>query len=257
MARFDKLEFGEKAKGQTPELAKDRSTDGEKDWLKAADAQRRNGQFENALRFYSRALEDDKAQVTGWLGQVQMLVQLDEWPEAELWARKALELFPGHGDLTAGRAQAVCRAGDPSQALTICDGALKQSGTSAYRWLVRGEIMLATKQPTDRHCFEKAKLLDSDWLVALETALVYLHYRQPSKALDGARRAVEKATDRYYPWYVQGLCQSKAGLNEPARQSFQRCLELCPRHVEADRQLVELDAHGWSLSRLLRRLRGR
>ena len=31
--------------------------------------------------------------VAGWLGQVQMLVFLGEYPEAELWARKALELF--------------------------------------------------------------------------------------------------------------------------------------------------------------------
>ncbi|HEV3007188.1 MAG TPA: tetratricopeptide repeat protein [Pirellulales bacterium] len=257
MARFDKLEFGEKVTDSAPRLAKPGPGEGQKSWLEIADRQRRSGQYENALRHYSRALEDDKTLVTGWLGQVQMLVQLGEWPEAELWARKALELFPSHGDLLAGRAGALCRQGDPSQALAVCDGAMKQPGVSAYRWLVRGEIMVATRRDADRHCFDKAQQLDSDWLVGLESSLVYLHYRQPSKALDRVRRAVERAPDQYHLWYVQGSCQSKAGLDQAARQSFQRCLELCPRHVEAERELAALDSRGWSLGGLLRRLRGR
>ena len=47
--------------------------------------------------------------VAGWVGQVQMLVQLQEYPEADLWSRKGLELFPNNGELLAGRAQAFCR----------------------------------------------------------------------------------------------------------------------------------------------------
>ena len=61
-------------------------------------------------------------------------------------ARKALELFPGHGDLMAGRAQALCRLRDLKRAHEMCDGSLKQSGQSAYRWMVRGELLLAAKQ---------------------------------------------------------------------------------------------------------------
>ncbi len=143
MARFEKLEFDETRK-QSEESAPRLQSEG-RDFLKMADSQRRLGQYENALRYFSRALEDDKSLVTGWLGQVQMLVFLGEFPEAELWSRKALELFPGHGDLLAGRAHALCRQGDTSQALAICDGALRQPGASAYRWLVRGEVMVASR----------------------------------------------------------------------------------------------------------------
>ena len=56
------------------------------------------------LRFYSRALEEDKTLIVGWVGQVQMLVQLGELKEAETWARKALELYPNNPELLAGRA---------------------------------------------------------------------------------------------------------------------------------------------------------
>ena len=100
MARFDKLEIQNSSGGNDEEVRIARD-DG--DWLAQADQQRRVGHYESALRLYSRALEDDKALVVGWLGQIQMLVQLEEYPEAELWARKALELFPNNGDLLAGR----------------------------------------------------------------------------------------------------------------------------------------------------------
>lgn len=255
MARFDKLEFGageEAESSAVPPLKQD-----ELNWLREADMQRRCGQYENALRFYSRALESDRSLVTCWLGQVQMLVLLDEWPEAELWSKKALELFPSNADLLAAQAQAVCRQGNAARAVELSDGSLKQSGNSSYRWLVRGEIMLARKQDTDRHCFDKAQQLDGDWLVPLECALVYLHYRQDSKALARARGAAEKAPDQYYAWYVQGLCQMRLEHAQPARQSFTRCLELCPRHVEAQARLVDLNNRGWSPARLVRRLFGR
>lgn len=254
MARFDKLELGggEKAEhDEVPALRQD-----EPNWLKDADAQRRIGQYENALRFYSRALELDRSLVKGWLGQVQMLNQLDEWPEADLWSKKALELFPSNADLLAAQAQAVCRQGKMPRAMELSDGSLKQAGSSWYRWQVRGEIMLAGKQDTDRHCFDKAQQLDGDWLVPLEAALICLHYRQPSKALGRAQRAVEKAPDQYYAWYVQAVCQARLEHAEPARQSLDRCLELCPRHAEAQALQVTLNGRGWSPFTVVRRIFG-
>lgn len=254
MARFDKLELGGDGKadpGDAPALRQD-----EPNWLKEADAQRRVGRYENALRFYSRALETDRSLVNGWLGQVQMLNLLDEWPEAELWSKKALELFPSHADLLAAQAQAACRQAKQSRAVELSDGALKQAGNSWYRWQVRGEIMVAGKQDTDRHCFDKAQQLESDWLVPLEAALIYLHYRQPSKALTRAQRAVEKAPDQYYAWYAQAVCQTRLEHTQPALQSVERCLELCPRHVEAQMLQVTLRGRGWSPFAWARRLFG-
>jgi len=254
MPRFDKLEFeGSAASGADPEpppIVQRQDID----WIRRADQDRRRGFYENALKYYSRALEIDKSRVSGWLGQVQMLVLLQELPEAELWARKALELFPAHGDLLAGRAQALCRMGDRRRAHEACDGAMKQSGLSAYRWIVRGELMLASRQATDQHCFDKAWQLDRDWLVPLEIALVGLHYGNPSRALPRARQACESAPDQPLPWLVLARCQTAMGLAAPARESLQHCLDLCPGHAEARQQLVELQQP--SLSLLARWLRG-
>ena len=115
--------------------------------------------------------------------------------------------------------------------------------------------MAATKQETDRHCFDKAVQADPGWLVPLEIAGIYLNLDLPGRALDRARRAVELAPDRYYAWFVQGRVEQELGLASAAK-SFQRCLDLCPKHVEAERCLMELDQGGWSLQRLWRRAFG-
>jgi tetratricopeptide (TPR) repeat protein len=256
MARFDKLEFNAR-KQASPEPDESQPTGHDAEhWMKRADQSRRMGLYENALKFYSRALELDHTLVAGWVGQVQMLVQLAEYPEAELWGRKGLELLPNNGELLAGRAQAFCRLSDLKQAHALCDGALQQPGQSAYRWLVRGELMVAGKQDLDRHCFDKAQELDPDWLVPLEVARIYLYYHKPSQALNRARRAVESAPDAYFAWYVQGLCQSQLGLTRPAQESFRHCLEICPRHADAQQQLRLLKKWSWSPMKILRRLVG-
>jgi tetratricopeptide (TPR) repeat protein len=257
MARFDKLEFNIRKGAPRDAPAHDPLVNDADHWMKKADAARRGGLYEGALLYYSRALELDRALVAGWTGQVQMLVQLAEYPEAELWSRKGLELFPNNGELLAGRAQAFCRMPDLRQAHALCDGALQQTGQSAYRWQVRGEVMLAARRDQDRHCFDKAQEIDADWLVPLETACIYLYYHGASKALLRARRAVELAAESHHAWYVQGLCQAEVGLSQPARESFQRCLELCPRHDGAGKALRHLQDWSWSPVKMIRRLFGR
>jgi tetratricopeptide (TPR) repeat protein len=257
MARFDKLEFNAPSPSTGEPAVSKRSDVDEAHWMQQGDANRRQGLYENALKYYSRALENDKSLVAGWLGQVQMLILLGEAKEAEVWSRKALELFPSNGDLMAGRAQACCRMGNGRQAYALSDGAIAQQGLSAYRWMVRGEVMLGGRSEVEEHCFDKAQQLDGDWLIPLEIALIYLHYRRPSKALSRVRRAVDAAPDCFYAWYVQGLCQMRMGLDRQARQCFERCLDLCPRHADSLSRLAELDQQSWSPARLWRRLLGK
>ena len=257
MPRFDRLEFD--SEGEEPQLS-DCAPDPVRDedhWLRTAEENRRSGHYENALRFYSRALEVDKSLISGWLGQVQMLIYLEEYPEAELWSRKALELFKNNGDLLAAQAQALCRKGDHKQASVVCDGALRVEGVSAYRWMVRGELMLANRDKVDQHCFDKAVQLDSDWLVPLEIALIYMHHQVFSKAQWRARQAVDKAPEHFYSWYVLGCAEKELGLTARARKSFGSCLELAPNHLEAQQHLRDLQNRGGPIGRGLRRLFGK
>lgn len=255
MGRFDKLEF-KATQSESEHIADQKIVRKEVAWQEQAIEERRCGHYESALRLYSRALDDDKSLVNCWLGQVQMLVLLDEAVEAELWSRKALELFPGNGDLMAGRAQAVRRSGDTPQALGLSDGSLKGAGQSAYRWMVRGELMASTKRDTDRHCFDKATQLDRDWLVPLEIAGIYMELGNPSRALERIRVAVEQAPDHCYPWYYQGKVEQALGFDAAAARSWQHCLDISPGHIDAQQGLHALQNGGWTLSRTWRRLFG-
>jgi tetratricopeptide (TPR) repeat protein len=257
MTRFDHLEFEEPQSQQSRPAQQVRQREPDHDqqyWLASASEERRNGLFESALRDYSRALELDKSLVAGWVGQVQMLIALDEYPEAELWARKALELFRNNADLLAGRTQALTRMGDMKAAQASCDAAIGQQGLGSYPWISRGELMLALREGIEEYCFDKAISLDDDWLVPLEIGLIYQHYKKTAKALARTRQAVERAPDRAHCWYRQGVCELEMGLSGPAKRSFEHCLQLNPKHAEARRALTELWASRKPVRRFLRRL---
>ena len=116
--------------------------------------------------------------------------------------------------------------------------------------------MLATKQDIDSHCFDKAQQLDRDWLVPLESAMIYAHYDVASKSQARARVAMEAAPDKFYCWFVYGGAQQSLGLRRQAKESYEQCLKLCPRHVEATKQLETLVGGGF-LTRAVRGLFGR
>lgn len=252
IARFDKLELpDDDAQPRRGPAAAQAAAKDAAHWLRLADEQRRAGSHESGLRFYSRSLEVDRTAVAGWLGQVQMLVQLGEYPQAETWARKALEVFPQHAEILAAAAQARCRMGSLPEALVHSDAALERPGESAYRWAVRGEIILAQRGRGDDHCFDKSCAIDRDWLVPLEAATACLFHEVPAKALSRAQQAVERGSTAPRTWYVQGICQRRLGMEAQARKSFQRVLELSPQHVDARARLGE-SGGGW-LGRLFGR----
>jgi tetratricopeptide (TPR) repeat protein len=253
--RFDKLEFEQPPERPHTGNAEPRVDKDEKYWARLADENRRTGSYETALRFYSRALEVDKTLILAWVGQVQMLVQLQEYPQASLWSQKALEVYPGNGDLLASQAQAECRMGNMKKAYSLSDGALRQRGESAYRWQVRGELVVAGRQANDRYCFDKAQIAQKDWLVPLESALIYCHYAGYALGQQRAQMAVEMAPQSYYPWYVLGVCQKKLGFDSAAVASFNRVLQICPKHSDALTRLTELQRPQWPFAKLLGRFK--
>ena len=226
--------------------------------MNKADQSRRAGLYENALKYYSRALELDRSLVAGWVGQVQMLVQLEEYPEAELWSRKGLELFPNNGELMAGRAQAFCRMGDMKQAHALCDGSLRQAGQSAYRWLVRGEIMVAGRHRTWTAIVSTrprnwTPTGSSPW----RRPAIELYYHRPGKALGRIRRALELAPDAAYAWYVQGVCQAEFGLTRGGEREFSALPGAFSPSCRRGGTTRRLQGWSWSPIKMLRRLLGR
>lgn len=253
MQRFNRLEL-ENAQATTSETSTTTPLRDEKHWLAAARAERESGLYENALRLYSRALEADRSLVAGWVGQVQMLIALGEYKEADLWSRKALELFKNNAELLAGRAQALCRLGDQKTALASSDLSIAQQGHFAYSWLARGEVMLARSERTDAYCFDKAIQIENDWLLRLEIGDIYCFHHRPAKGLAYYRQAVEQAPDQPHAWFRQGICENELGLTGPSCRSLARCLELSPKHERARMTLHRISTESRPVRQWFKRL---
>src|SRR5882762_2599726 len=144
MSRFVNLELGgesENHSNRTKPLLKDEAF-----YCAEAQSAFENGQFEAALRLYSKGLELNPNNAAAWTGQVRMLIELGEFSEAKLWADKALEKFPHEPELLAAKAVALGRAGDLQGALSFSDASMEERGDTPYLWLARGDVLLTRKE---------------------------------------------------------------------------------------------------------------
>jgi tetratricopeptide (TPR) repeat protein len=248
MSRFVHLELGGDSEEQTPQqqaLVKDGA-------YYRAEAKRafENGDFERALRHYSKELEFRPNTAEPWTGQVRMLIELGQFQDAGHWADKALERFPRDAELLAAKAVALARTGDLQGALAFSDSAMEERGDAPYVWLSRGDVLLARKEPRADYCFEKALMLaPGDWLVAWLGARVRLYYKQLVLALKLLQRAVELNATHFLLWLELGRCQQALGLVGPARLSFEQARQLNAQCSEAGTELARL-AHSGASSRL-------
>jgi tetratricopeptide (TPR) repeat protein len=257
-SRFSRLEFdeNERRRQQTHEELSGTPKRTAGYYLDEAHTAYRRGEFEQALRLYTRCLGEDRAVVAAWVGQARMLVQLGEYSEARLWSDKALELFRNQGELLACKAQACARLRDFKAAYGASDASLKSPGSSAWRWEARGEVLLARREGLYTECFARALTEpDHDWFDYVIVGEICLFYRHAARALTYLQKAIELKADHAYAWYVLGQCHHALGWTGQAENSFERCVELDPR-CEIGRRALEYLLRENALARLWRRIGG-
>ena len=263
MGRFSKLETG---KVEPPKTAKSRAeaaagqVKGEAityDYsyhVNEADKHYFTGRYDKALRFYSRALQADNAQVYPWVGQVLSLLAMDQVKEADLWVGRAIGMFPNDATLLSLRALVHAHKGLLHRAIGASDYAMSR-GSSPYAWMARGEILLCAKNKNAPFCFDKAieTAGEHEWKVAMHIGLVYYRRRMYSSALEYFRRACAVEMNNSYLWYHLGRCCHHLSFQGQAVEALNRAVELNPDSREAERALREATSAN-PLTRLMRRL---
>ena len=96
------------------------------------------GDLEAAMRDLSAALGEDSLRLDAWVGQLWLLAELDETPEACVWADKALVRFPDNPLVLAAKAVALHRLGRHQEAMDLNDAALAGNDDHPLLWLSRG-----------------------------------------------------------------------------------------------------------------------
>jgi len=242
MSRFVNLEFGGEAEDHSQQTS---AVKDEAYYLQAARRAFENADFEAGLRYYSKVLEYNPQNISAWTGQVRMLIELNEFREARLWADKALERFPHDPELLAAKAVALVRGGDLQGAIAFSDASIEERGDTPYVWIARGDVLLARSEQRAEYCFDKAMLLaPGDWFVAWLVARIRYYYKQFILALKLLQQAVEWDAAHFQLWLDLGRCQQALGLLGPARTSFAQAQQLNPDCRQAVLSLTRLSGSG-------------
>lgn len=235
MSRFQNLEF--ENHNEDASIPGEQVLKNEVYYLEEAQRAFEIADFEQGLRLYARALEENPKSTAAWTGQVRMLIELGEYREAKAWADKALETHPNHAELLAAKAVALGRLGDLDEALAFSDAAFEERGNSPFVWLARADVLLARKEQRAEYCFDKAiGLAPRDWFVAWLTARVRIFYRRFAQALKVLRQAIEWDSTRFVLWLQRGECELALGQTQAACASFEQVLQLnplCPGALDA------------------------
>lgn len=197
------------------------------------------GSHEDALRSYSAALGENPLLLDAWLGQLVMLLELGEYPEARVWADKALESFPDHPSLLAAKAVAFHRMGRRREARDISDAAVQVQRDVDFVWLCRGELMLEDSGPASEHCFTNAVRISPDKpRMKLRIGAVLNRYGYHTRGLTVLREAVGELADSAWLWHLLGSTQEDLGLSDEAMTSFKRAAQLAPLNQAYKQALV-------------------
>jgi len=251
MDRFSQLEFDEKRperKRSQGEPIRDADYFHKKAlryWL--------GGDFELALRNYSRVLEQNNTVFDAWVGQVLMLIELGEYKESLVWADKALELFPEHPELLAVKAVTCCRDAKLEKAIAYSDNSINKDNITPRVWLARAEVMLNRKSPVADNCISKAISIAGNIapIIKLEAARLLRKKGSYSAAIGHLNDVVKVLPKSALAWYELGCCQSKLGLSQ-AKATLEQSLKLRPGWKIAETALGKCSGRGF-FGRLFRR----
>ncbi|MBN2452507.1 MAG: tetratricopeptide repeat protein, partial [Lentisphaeria bacterium] len=185
--------------------------------------------FEGALRSYSAALGEDPTRLEGWLGQLWVLYELEEHPEVDLWARKALEHFPENPALLAMRSLATFAEGRRRDGRALNDSALAGKGNCDLVWLARAEIMMADNARVGEECLVHARILTTEPdLNRLRSAGICFRNRRHRLALKELQELTARRPDAAGAWFLLGRVYDALGDILHAAEAFGEALELTP-----------------------------
>jgi tetratricopeptide (TPR) repeat protein len=253
MKRFKSLEFGD-AGGSDNEKGHGEALRDETYFSERAVECWLAGDFELALRNYSRALEKNNASLEAWAGQIMMLIELYEYPEAIVWSDKALEFFPEHPELFALKAIAFSRDAKSGKAMAFSDNSVSKEDVTPRVWLARAEVLMKRKPSIAETCLSKAISIAGNKtdIIRFEAGRLLKKCRKYSSALEHLSSSVRVFPKSALAWYELGSCQAKLGFAE-ANVALEQCLNLRPYWDLAEAQLRKVKKRGF-LRRLFRKI---
>jgi len=200
--------------------------------LERADAWYRKLEWAEALRDYSRAVQEDQRLLPGWVGQSLANFYLADHSRAELLAAQGLANYPKSKQLLSVRGAALGRLGQRDQALTSSDLSLSLEGDFWLEWALRGDLLLSLggSNTPARHCFSRAlELAADDWIVSLACALAWQEHGFAQEALTYFELPLAHNPETPELLFCYVTCLEQAGQAGSAYEAVTKLLAISPR----------------------------
>jgi len=217
------------------------------------------GEYQKALRYFSRAMQVDQSSVESWIGQVKCLIEMKQYKEASIWVLRGLELFPEDPRLVSLQGLTYALNGTVKRAIGCSDYAISRPvPATAYVWAVRGHILSIADNQNAAFCFDKAMEVRAkeDWRTPMEIGLLLLAERKWSRAVEFLQCAVQANQKNRFLWKKLGYASERLGLNTAAHEAYTAALHLDAGDREAAHALRNLTSTSLPV-RLWRRLTNR
>ncbi len=202
-----------------------------------------NGEYQKALRAYSRAMQVDHSAVEPWIGQILALIKLKQNREAAMWAMRAIELFPEDPRLASLQGLTLALTGGRQRAIACSDFAMsKPDGGSAFTWAVRGEILSHCENANAAFCFEKVMETrhPGDWQILAFVGDFLLSEKKWARALEFLKAAIEIKPSNPWLWKRLGMANERLAFTQAALEAYRSALEINPNDREAQEHIQRL-----------------
>ncbi len=240
MGRFDHI--GEDARDRVADQA---PRFGFQHFLEQAEEAMRRGAFERALRCYGRALEQDRVRAEAWAGQARALLALGQPEEAFTWLEQAVRVAGEQPGFHALRAIAAARLGRAEEAMAWADKAMRSGADRAEIWLGRAEVLYQRGQGhAAGRCLDKAYEREPEASTARACGEVALGVGDLPRAHGWLERSRAAAPDCPLVALRLGVYWERAGHLERARTELNRALALEPGLSPARLALEDLGGRG-------------
>ena len=251
MSRFSHIDPA----GGPPPVAEAGPEYGFDHFLEQGDLALTRGRYEVALRFYGKALEEDRARPEPWLGQVRALIDMGQPSEAATWLEQAARVIGETPALLSLRAIAAARCGRAEDAVAWSDRAMRDGQDVAEVWLARAEVLyLRGAGKVAATTLRKAHEREPADVTARRCGEVALGASDLPTARSWLERAQRGAPDCPLVALRLGVYWAQAGFLDRARTELERALALEPGLAPARLALDDLASRG-PLARLAARLR--
>lgn len=198
------------------------------------------GDYKQALRWYTRAMDKEPKMIEPWVAMLRVLITKGDLAESAAWIHRGLVLFPNNPHLLALSNVQLARRNMKAKALADSAELLERNKNLPIAHMCRGEVML--------HCGEKhfdylfRETLDivkpDDWKTPLMISMILLNagqMRYAAEYLDEASRR----NSQYAPiWFMLGQAHAARGDRRQMNHAFNQVRLLCE---EGDPLLARID----------------